>query len=194
MGEDPRDRSESAERGRPPWADLDDVDGQDVTLDKSGARTINAQPADLKMSGAALIKAESANLNMSFAGTVSSKNDATVNWSNVRTVAARGTVRLQYAFSRLVTAGGYIRLNNAVAGAMLARQARVERGYVGLLVAGKAELAEDTRVLVSPRGAAAVAAGVVGGLLLALTFLWSFYARGFRNRGASRARTRRGDD
>jgi hypothetical protein len=161
---------------------FDDVEARDVTLDKSAVRSIQAETAELKMSAAGVLRTESANLSMSAAGFTYAKDDVSLNWSNANLMAAGNEVRMQYAGSQFVVANGRVRLSNAAAGAVLAREAQVERGYIGLLVAGKAELAAGTKVLLRPSGAAAMGAGFAGGLLLSLAFLWRLFGRGLKRR------------
>jgi hypothetical protein len=162
------------------------VHARDVTLDKSAAGAVRAETAELKMSAAALLKTESANLSMSAAGLTYAKDDASLNWSSASLMAAGSEVRMQYSGAQIVAAGGPVRLLSSLAGAVLARTAHADRAYIGLLVAGKAELGEGTKVLLQPGGAAAMGAGFAGGLLLALAFLWKLLARGRRRRGSPR--------
>jgi hypothetical protein len=159
-----------------------DVEARDVTLEKSAARSVQAETAELKMSAAGLLKTGSANLSMSAAGFTYARDDVDLSWSSAKLTVAGREIRMQNAGSQLVVANGRVRLSNAAAGAVLAREASIERGYVGLLVAGKAELAEGTKVLLRPGGAAAMGAGFAAGLLLALAFLWPLFGRVLKRR------------
>jgi hypothetical protein len=185
MGDDlPRPGEEEAGESPPrrPWAAIDDVEGRDVSFDKSAARSVQAETAELKMSAVALLKTESASLSMSAAGFTYARDDVNLNWSSANVLAAGSEIHMQYAGAQLVAAGGRIRMSNSLAAALVTRSAHVDRGFIGLLVTGKAELAEGTRVLLRPGGAAAMGAGFAGGLLLSAAFLWRLFARGMKQR------------
>jgi hypothetical protein len=67
-------------------------------------------------------------------------------------------------------AGKSINVTQGGAALMLTQSARVERGTVGLLISGKTELADGSRVLLRPAGAAALGGTLAGVLALFCVF------------------------
>ncbi len=159
------------------WADsaagVDEaVAGRDVMLDKAATLRVTGETVEVKMSAAGVVKADSVNTSMSAAAVTYAGDDADLSWSRAGLVAAGKEVRMSYAVAQLALAGKRLRVSSGGLGAVLTRQAQVDRGYIGLLVAGKAQIADDTKILLQPTGATALGAGFLAGLLLALAFLW----------------------
>jgi len=79
------------------------------------------------------------------------------------TVTQGGAMTMMAGKSISVTQGG--------AALLLTQSARIEHGNVGLLISGRTELADGSRVLLRPAGAAALG-GALGGVLALLCLLF----------------------
>ena len=153
-----------------------------VNLDKKAAMRVDAEQADVRMSAVGYLATDNADVKMSPTAVTYAKESAELRLSSANLLAAGNDIHLQYSGGQLIAAKGDVRLDMAAAGAVLSREAHVERGLVGLLVASDVELGEGSRVIMRPAGAAALGAGFAGGLLLALLLLWRLFAGAMKKR------------
>lgn len=154
-----------------------------LALDKTAVCKLEAADASVRMSAVGYLAADHAELRMSPAAIAHVKGPLDLRFSSASLLAAGGDARVQYGACQMVAAKGDVSLNTAMAGAVLSRQTRVERGLVGMLVANDVELADGARVILRPAGAAALGAGFAGGLLFAVAFLWRLLVSGRKRRG-----------
>lgn len=115
-----------------------------VKVDKSAAGVV--------VSGAA------ASVDMAWTGAVLASGEASLDKSAANAVVSLSGSRLHQSAAQVVATAGDVEVEYAAAGVVAAPSVTVRRGLVGLLVAGKAELAEDTRVVLRPGGAASLGA------------------------------------
>lgn len=156
---------------------------EELTLERSAVASLKAESAQLSMSAvgrlqagkvagrlssAALCQAETAEFDRSSVVAAVCKDGASLDQSMSRLVAAGHNADLHLSAAGAVVAGKSARLRTAGAGIVAAPHVTVDRGWVGLLLAGKADL-NDTKVMVAPGGAAAAAAAFGAALGLALT-------------------------
>jgi hypothetical protein len=158
---------------------------EELTLERSAVASLRAESAQLSMSAvarlqadkvtgrlsaAALCRAETIEFDRSSVGLALSKDSASVSQGMSRVVAAGHNADLHMSAAGAVLAGKTARLRTAGAGIVAAPQVTVDRGWIGLLLAGKADLT-DTKVMVRPGGAAAVAAAFGAALAVGLAVL-----------------------
>ena len=153
-----------------------------VAIDKTVAAKLEADTADVRMSAVGYLVTDSANLKMSPTAVTYARGSADMKLSSANMLLAGQDVAMQYSGAQLVGAKGSVDVTMGAAGAILTREAHVDRGLVGLLVAGDVELGEGAKVMLRPAGAAALGAGFAGGLLLAVAFLWRLFAAGIKRR------------
>jgi len=79
---------------------------------------------------------------------------------------AAGDMTVRQGGAMTMMAGKSISVTQGGAAMMLTQSARVEHGTVGLLISGKTELADGSRVLLRPAGAAALGGALAGVLAL----------------------------
>jgi hypothetical protein len=156
---------------------------EELTMERAAAGSLHAESAQLtasavgrvqshntaaRFSAVSLSQSETATFERSTVAAAYCKDSATLNQTVSRAVLAGNVAELSMSAGGVVAAGGYARLRNAGAGVVLAPRVSVERGWVGLVLAGKAELGE-AKVMVAPRGmtAAAAAFGAALGITLA---------------------------
>ncbi len=96
---------------------------------------------------------------------VSVKGDASIRQSYASALVAGGTVEMSQAVAPMV-AGREIHIDMGGGVLLVAGEARVKRGWIGVLLAGKAKLGEDTRVMVDTRAALIIGAALLGGFAL----------------------------
>jgi len=147
-------------------------------MDRSAAKSIKAETASMERSAVGYLNAESASLKYTVSAVTYARGQANLKWASSSLLAARGDVNVRNGAAQIVGAADSVTIRNGAAAAVLTRNARVESGIVGLLVAGQADLDEKARVLFRPSGAAALGAGFAGGLMLAFAFLWRLFAAG----------------
>jgi hypothetical protein len=111
-------------------------------------------------------------------GFVSAGGDATITASASPIVHAKGDIHVRQAYTSAVIAGGDMEISQAFAPiivgkqlsvhqgggvVMLAGDAKVSNGFVGVLLSPRAEISDDSRVLLSTKGALIIAAALLGG-------------------------------
>jgi len=152
-------------------------------IDKRAVMRVETGEADVRMSAVGYLAADSAEVKMSPTAFTYARESAELKLSSANLLAAGNDVHLQYSGGQVVAAKNDVRLEMAAAGAVLSREAHVDRGLVGLLIASDVELGEGTRVLLRPAGAAALGAGFAGGVFLAIALLWKLFSSVLKKRG-----------
>lgn len=116
-----------------------------------------------------------ADIGTSVVGIVSAKGDTTIHQAVAGAVVGGESVSVHQGGSPILISRA-ISMNTAGAGAMVAGEAHVERGWIGVLLTPRASLSEDSRVLIGPAAALILSVAVLGGFGLAAYFA----ARGAR--------------
>jgi hypothetical protein len=96
---------------------------------------------------------------------VYAKGDATIRQSYASALVAGETVEMSQALAPLV-AGRVITIDMGGGAALVAGEARIQRGWIGVLLSGKTEMSDDTRVLIGTRAALIIGAALLGGFAL----------------------------
>lgn len=144
-----------ASNHRPGWLD------RLLRIERSDSRdTIEADVVELSDVSAGAVEAQKATLSRAFARSITAQDDVSMTFSAALSVHAGGDVSMTGSATPLLTAGRDARLSGASAGVVAAREARVESGMVGVLLAGSAELGDQTRVLMTGRDALLLGAAV----------------------------------
>lgn len=114
-------------------------------------------------------------------GFVSAGGDATITASCAPIVHAKGNIHVRQAYTSAVIAGGDMEISQSVAPiivgkqlsvkqgggcVLLAGEAQVSNGFVGVLLSPKAAISDNSRVLLSTRAALIIAAALFGGFAL----------------------------
>jgi len=114
-------------------------------------------------------------------GFVSASGDATVTASYAPIVHAKGDIHVRQTYASAVIAGGDLDISQSGAPiiigkqlsvqqgggiVLLAGEAEVKNGFVGVLLSPKATVSDDSRVLLSTKGAIIIAAALFGGFAL----------------------------
>jgi len=114
-------------------------------------------------------------------GFVSTGGDATITASASPIVHAKGDIHVRQAYTSAVIAGGDMEISQAFAPIILGKQlsvhqgggvvmlagdAKVSNGFVGVLLSPRAEISDDSRVLLSTKAALIIAAALLGGFAL----------------------------
>lgn len=114
-------------------------------------------------------------------GFVSAGGDATITASWAPIVHAKGGIHVRQAYTSAVIAGGDMEISQAAAPiivgkqlsvdhgggcVLLAGEAKVSSGFIGVLLSPKATVSDDSRVLLSTKAALIIAAALLGGFAL----------------------------
>lgn len=114
-------------------------------------------------------------------GFVSAGNDVTITASISPIVHAKGDIHVRQAYTSAVIAGGDMEISQAVAPiivgkqlsiqqgggvVLLAGEAQVSKGFVGVLLSPNATVSDDSKVLLSTKAALIIAAALFGGFAL----------------------------
>lgn len=106
-----------------------------------------------------------ADASLSAIGAVSSKGNATVNQSYANAVIAAGDASMAQSAAPLVVSRT-VTFDQGASLVTVSGSASASRSFIGLLLAGDAEVSEDSRVLITGTGVAIIAAAVLGGFAL----------------------------
>ncbi len=114
-------------------------------------------------------------------GFVSAGGDATITASYAPLVHAKGDIHVRQTYTSAVIAGSDMEISQAVAPIIVGKQlsvqqgggvvllagdAQVSNGFVGVLLSPKATICDDSRVLLSTKAAIIIAAALFGGFAL----------------------------
>lgn len=139
------------------------LQARSAQLTASAAGRVQAHNTAARFSAVTLSQSETATFERSSVAAAYCKDSATLNQTVSRVVLAGNVAEMSMSAGGIVAAGGNARLRNAGAGIVAAPRVSIERGWVGLVLAGKADLGE-ANVMVAP-GAAVTAAAAFGAAL-----------------------------
>jgi len=114
---------------------------------------IESEVVELQNVSIGSVDAQKATVSRALVRSLTAQDDVAMTLSSALSVRAGGDVSMTGSASPLVMAARDVRLNNSSAAVMTAREARVESGMVGVLLAGSATLGDQTRVVLSGRDA-----------------------------------------
>ncbi|MGQ9550399.1 MAG: hypothetical protein ACUVSY_17030 [Roseiflexus sp.] len=122
--------------------------------------TVESEVVELQNVSIGSVDAQKVMVSRALVQSVTAQDDVAMTLSSSLAVHAGGDVSMTGSASPLVMATRDVRLNNSSAGVVTAREARVESGKVGIVLAGSVILGDQTRVLLSGRDALLFGAAV----------------------------------
>jgi hypothetical protein len=148
------------------------VDSLTATTSAIGGVSTGALDASTSMIGGVSAGGD-VDLQMSAVGVILAKQNVDFRQGWVNNVLATGDVSVTQGGNAMMI-GRSATLENAGSAVVLAGDAKVNRGWVGMVIAGKTEVSEDSRVFITTRAALIIAAALFGGLgLVALAMLFA---------------------
>ncbi len=148
------------------------LEAHDVQMRSSAIGSAAVNDLETDMSALGGVSADgSASIDMSAVGGIAAKGDVTVERGLIGGVAAGGNVSLGTGLADAVLAAGDVHAETLGAGAVAARSVTISKGWVGVVASPQANIAEDVKVVLDPKGAAwlGIAFGVAFGLVYAVT-------------------------
>ena len=122
---------------------------------------VQAQEATLSASAAgAVIASGSAAVSQGGAAAVIAGGDAAITAGGATVVVAGGNMEVTGGGAAVLIAGGEMEITGGGGALLIAGEAEIERGFVGLVLSGKTELEEGSRVLLGTAQAAALGAAL----------------------------------
>ena len=149
------------------------VRGQTTTLRQSAGVVVFDTGTTQIEQGAALAAGSWGDMSITMGACVAavSRRNVTIERGYGQWLIGAGDMTVKQGGAMTMMAGKSISVTQGGAAMMLTQSARVEHGTVGLLISGKTELADGSRVLLRPAGAAALG-GALGGVLALLCLLF----------------------
>jgi hypothetical protein len=158
------------------------------TLVGTAVQVVETDTLDASMSAIASARTTTLSATGSAVGFATVEGDAETRLSWVGVVAAKGTASVHQSYASAVIAGSEVGVSQGGAPLVIGRtvtfdqggsvvalatEANVRRGFIGVLLAGRADLADDTKVLMTGRALLVIAAVLLGGFgLVALAALY----------------------
>jgi hypothetical protein len=134
---------------------------QGAVVERSLAFAVRGETATIKQSGVGVVATTGAtDVRQSMAASVLSGGGVSLSQGAATAVVAAGDVEMRQGGAQWVFSAGDVSVEWGGAAVMAAPTVKVERGMVGLVLARHAELGDGVRVILQPRGAAALGAGV----------------------------------
>jgi hypothetical protein len=148
----------------------DRVEAKDMRASLSAMVSAEAEQLDATASAVGVASVEGdADVGTSFVGVVSAKGDTTIHQSVAGAVIGGESVSVSQGGSPVLISRA-ISMNTGAGGAILAGEANVQRGWIGVLLTPKATISEDSRVLIGPAAALILSVAVLGGFGIAAYF------------------------
>jgi hypothetical protein len=141
----------------------------------------SAEVVEMSLSAAATVKTDSLKASASAIGLADVEGDSDVRLSALGVSYAKGNASIHQTYASALIAGNDVAISQGgtpfVVGRTIsfdqggsvvaaASNVSVSRGFVGLLLAGKADVSDDSKVLLTGRGVAILAAVMLGGFAL----------------------------
>lgn len=151
-----------------------------VTQVEGGAElVVRGEDAEVTSSAVgAVIAGADAEVTGSMLGCVVAKGGVTMSRSGSLDIVTKGDVDVATGGTGIVLAAGDVRIENGFAGVAASRGASVRGSRVGMLLALKTEVSDDSRVIMDGRSAAifGLAFGAVMTLAFGALFGWGWYS------------------
>lgn len=161
--------------------DADAVDADVAEISFSAVQRTSAQSISATGSAIGVAKAEGIDAIGSAIGMASVGGDLSTRFSSTPLVNVHGDASIRQSYASALVAGGTVEMTQAVAplvagrevhidlgggAAVVAGDVKVERGFIGVLLAGRAEVGDETRVLIGTRAALIMGGVLLGGFAL----------------------------
>jgi hypothetical protein len=137
---------------------------------------IKAGHIDLRQNIFGRIEADQVRIQEGGAAIISAKNDISVTNGGAVAMLAGGNVNISSGGAQLMAAGGDMHIEEGGGMILVSRQARVNKGVIGFLLAREAVIGEDSRVIFNTPQAIALGAAL-GAVFATLNFLLRRKAR-----------------
>lgn len=157
------------------------VDAAEMDVAPRVAKSVRAQAMKASMSAIASADTVDLETTASAVGIAQVSGDAHVSTSYVGIMHAKGSGTFQQGYASAVIFGGDTTVRQAAAplivgrsmnieqgggGVLLASDVKVARSFVGVVIAGKSEISDDSKVLIGTTAAIIIAAAIFGGFAL----------------------------
>jgi hypothetical protein len=147
--------------------DAGDVSTHSLTIRQGGARTVTAHEVSVRQGGIGRVDAHDVEITQGGVAVATTGTLAVTAGGAWAVLADRAT--LEQSMTQVVVGRDRVDMDQAAAGIVAGRSVHVREGVIGLLLTPHLE-AQGVRVLVGPRAAFALGAGVV--FALSLLGLW----------------------
>jgi hypothetical protein len=146
------------------------VDSLTASTSAIGAVTTGELDASTSAIGGLAVSGD-AEISTSAVGVILAKQNVDFRQGWVNDVLSTGNVSVSQGGTAMMI-GRSATLENAGSAVLLAGDVKVSRGWIGLLLAGKTEVSEDSHVIIGTRAALIIAAALLGGFgLVAIALL-----------------------
>ena len=147
------------------------VDSLTASTSAIGAATVGELDASTSLIGGISASGD-VEIAASAVGIIAAKQNVDFRQGWVNNVFSAGNVSVSQGGNGFML-GRSATLENAGSVAVVAGDAKVNRGWIGLLLAGKTEVSEDSHVIIGTKAALIIAAALLGGLgLVAIALLY----------------------
>ncbi len=137
------------------------ADPRGAAVERSLAFAVRGDTATVERSAVGVVATTGATeVRQSLAASVLSGGGVGLTQSGATAVVATGDATLRQGGAQWLLAVGDVTVVSGGAAVVAAPAVKVERGFVGLVLARDVELGDGARVLLQPRGAAALGAGI----------------------------------
>jgi hypothetical protein len=132
-----------------------------AVVERSLAFAVRGETAMIRQSGVGVVATTGATeVRQSMVASVLSGGGASLAQGYATAIVAAGDAQVRQGGAQWILSAGDVTVDWGGAALVAAPTVKVERGMVGLVLARRAELGDGVRVLLQPRGAAALGAGV----------------------------------
>jgi len=134
---------------------------QDAVVERSLAFAVRGETATIGQSGVGVVATTGATeVRQSMVASVLSGGGASLAQGYATAIVAAGDAQVRQGGAQWLFSAGDVSVEWGGAAVVAAPTVKVERGMVGLVLARRAEFGDGVRVLLQPRGAAALGAGI----------------------------------
>jgi len=134
---------------------------RDAVVERSLAFAVRGDTASIGQSAVGVVATTgAAELRQGVAASVLSGGGVSLSQGYATALVAAGDAQVRQAGAQWLLTAGDVAVEWGGAAVVAAPTVKVERGVIGLVLSRQAELGEGVRVLLQPRGAAALGAGV----------------------------------
>ena len=137
------------------------ADPRGAVVERSLVFAVRGDTASVERSAVGVVATTGATeVHQSLAASVISGGGVSLSQAGATAIVAAGDAQLRQGGSQWLLAAGDVTVDWGGAAVVAAPVVKVERGFVGLVLARHAEMGDGARVLLQPRGAAALGAGL----------------------------------
>lgn len=136
-------------------------EARQVVVERALAFAVRGDTATIGRSAVGVVATTgAAEVHQGVAGTVLSGGGASISQGYATALVTAGDAQVRQAGAQWLLTAGDVKMEWGGAAVVAAPTVKVERGVIGLVLSRHAELGDGVRVLLQPRGAAALGAGV----------------------------------